>query len=119
MAPEAPEIPTTILLVIPARGRSGSCPGVGGARSPPPPAARSLGRDRPAAAGPRARGSRAPRSPVPPAARRIPRATRSGWISLRRFFGSPVPHPHVATAIAKQCVDLAIVRDRPDDIADE
>src|SRR5438128_2246725 len=114
-------MPTTILLVIPARKRSGSCPGVGGARSPHPPAARSPRHDSPAAAGPRARGSRAPRSPVPPAAllRRATRSARSGGVALGRFLGCPMPHTHIATAIAKQCVDLSIVGDGADHFADE
>src|SRR6266550_1758971 len=132
MAPEAPEIPTTILLVIAAQERSGSCPRgrgpwggrgpqVGGPGSPHPPAARSLRHGSPAAAGPRARGSRAPRSPVPPAALGRPaiRSAGSGRITFRRFFGGPMAHPHVATAIAKEGVDLPVVGQSLDDFADK
>src|SRR5207237_10537746 len=121
MAPEAPEIPTTILLVMRARGRSGSCPGVGGARSPHPPAAHPLHPGIPAAAGPRARGSRAPRSPVPPAAlpRRPTRSARSGGVSLGSFLGGPVAHPHISPPVAQKGVDLPVVGQRVDDLSDE
>src|SRR5947209_16050045 len=121
MAPEAPEMPTTILLVMSFGWRSGSCPGGGGARarapSPqPPPAARCpVVRRRGAPGHPRI--ARDPRSPVPPAAH-WPIAV-SGRVSLGSFLGSPMPHTHVATAIAKQCVDLAIVRDSADDLSHE
>src|SRR5213596_1548961 len=60
-------MPTSELTLAPAEC-GGSCPGVGGARSPHPPhlARRSLRSLR--EAGPRGtRGSRTPRSPVPPA----------------------------------------------------
>src|SRR5207302_4990045 len=61
-------MPTSELTLAPAEC-GGSCPGVGGARSPHPPhlPRRSLRSLR--EAGPRGtRGSRTPRSPVPPAA---------------------------------------------------
>src|SRR5436190_23892642 len=63
-------MPTSLgSLIRTSRTHGGSCPRVGGARSPHPPAARPRFDRAPLAAGPRARGSRTPRSPVPPAVR--------------------------------------------------
>src|SRR2546425_4723360 len=121
MAPEAPEIPTTIRRVIRPSRRSGSCPGPRPvrARAPSPSAPPASARGNPRGRGPGAPARRADRPlPVPPAAPRR-RPSRSGRVSLGSFLGCPVPHAHVATAIAKQCVDLPVVRDGADDFADE
>src|SRR2546425_7784383 len=121
MAPEAPEIPTTIRRVIRPSRRSGSCPGPRPvrARAPSPSAPPASARGNPRGRGPGAPARRADRPlPVPPAAPRR-RPSRSGRISLGSFFGGPMTHTHIATAIAKQCVDLSIVAHGGDDLADE
>src|SRR6267378_40474 len=123
MAPEAPEIPTTMRRVTLAPLRRGSCPGVGGsrARAPSPyrDAIASCASERADGAPGHPRIARNPRSPVPPAARRIAIAARSGRIALGRFFGCPMAHTHITTPIAKQGVDLSVVGQRFDDLTYE
>src|SRR2546425_1345463 len=125
MAPEAPEIPTTMRRVIRRTARRSGWHGGAGvardARVPRGPAPPNI------SARPRRRrlrgGCASARPPDPGTGPAAPPAKsqrrRSGRGAFGSFLGCPMPHPHVTTAIAKQCVDLAIVRDGADDLADE
>src|SRR2546428_8972153 len=121
MAPEAPEIPTTIRRVIRPSRRSGSCPGPRPvrARAPSPSAPPASAGGDPRGRGPGAPARRADRPlPVPPAAPRR-RLSRSGRVCLGSFFGGPMTHTHIAAPITQQRVNLPVVRDGADHFADE
>src|SRR2546426_334343 len=136
MAPEAPEMPTTMRRVMPrALRRSGWHGGAGVARDARVPSGPCPPRgpypwgpvracERAWTNGVAVRGGCASARPpdpgtgpaAPQTKRRMP---RSGRVSLGGFLGGPMTHTHVATAIAKQCVDLAIVGHGANDFADE
>src|SRR5919204_2225588 len=61
--------------------------------------------------------ARDPRSPGPPAAPSC--RARSGRVAFGRFVRGPMAHSHVATPVAEQRVDLAIVDDGADQLTDE
>src|SRR5207247_4604563 len=125
MAPEAPDIPTTMRRVIRRTARrSGWHGGAGVARdarvprgpAPPNVSARPRGR--------RLRGGCASaRPPDPGTGPAAPQAESqtlcSGRVALGSFLGGPMAHAHVAASIAQQRVDLPVVRDGADHFADE
>src|SRR2546425_3023592 len=125
MAPEAPEMPTTMRRVMPrALRRSGWHGGAGVARDAQVPRGPVRACERAWTNGVAVRGGCASARPpdpgtgpdAPQTKRQMP---RSGRVSLGGFLGGPMTHTHVATAIAKQCVDLSIVAHGANDLADE
>src|SRR3989441_9745164 len=125
MAPEAPEIPTTMRRVIRRTARRSGWHGGAGvardARVPRGPAPPNI------SAQPRRRrlrgGCASARPPDPgtgPAAPQAESQTRcSGRVALGSFLRGPMTHSHVAATVTKEGVDLPIVYDRCDNLTDE